>query len=362
MAQNSQFSSVSRLFIVAASIAIVVIAMQASASILNMVLMALFITILATPFLDWLQRRGLPGGVAVLVAILVVLGLSLAVVGLIGLSISRFPEKLPVYEARLDEISANLNGVLTGWGFEASELMAVDTFSPNALLRFIAGTLAQIGGLLGSALVILMVVAFMLLEVSGFGDKLQHVMGKTNNDTLERLVSFNHNIRKYIVARAWLGLASAIMDTLVLLFVGVDFALMWGVLAFFFGFIPSIGYWLSLIPPVLLALIQLGWQEALLVFLGYTIFNSIIDNIIGPKYMGDGANLAPVLVFLSLIFWAWILGPIGALLGVPLTLMVKQLILEGSAETRWLAELMSARISDKSASPTASKDTPVATG
>lgn len=226
MDQNLQFSSVSRMFIVAASIAIVVIAMQASASILNTVLMALFITILASPFLGWLQRRGLPGGVAVLVAILVVLVLSLAVVGLIGLSISQFPAKLPAYEARLGEISTNLNGVLAGWGLEASELMSVDAFSPNALLYFIANTLAQIGGLLGSALVILMVVAFMLLEVSGFGDKLQHVMGKTNSDILERLVSFNHNIRKYIVARAWLGLASAIMDTAVLLFVGVDFALM----------------------------------------------------------------------------------------------------------------------------------------
>jgi predicted PurR-regulated permease PerM len=121
---------------------------------------------------------------------------------------------------------------------------------------------------------------------------------------------------------------------------GVDFALLWGVIAFLFSYIPTIGFWFALIPPTLMALLQFGWQEALIVLIGYVIINTLVDNVISPKIMGSDLNISTLVVFLSLIVWGWILGGVGAILAVPLTLMV-MFILASFNGSRWLAVLMS---------------------
>jgi predicted PurR-regulated permease PerM len=137
-----------------------------------------------------------------------------------------------------------------------------------------------------------------------------------------------------------LGLLAATGDVILLLIMGVDFALLWGVIAFLFSYIPTIGFWFALIPPTLMALLQFGWQEALIVLIGYVIINTLVDNVISPKIMGSDLNMSTLVVFLSLIVWGWILGGVGAILAVPLTLMV-MFILASFHDSRWLAVLMS---------------------
>jgi predicted PurR-regulated permease PerM len=143
---------------------------------------------------------------------------------------------------------------------------------------------------------------------------------------------------------------SASGDTILLLIIGVDFAFLWGVLSFFLGFIPSIGFLLSLIPPMILAFLEFGWQAALAVLLGYWIINGIADNVIKPKFVGVGLNLSPMVVFLALVIWGWPLGLMGALLSIPLTMIVYRSILQPLDSTRWLANMMRYGVDDQSES------------
>jgi len=134
-----------------------------------------------------------------------------------------------------------------------------------------------------------------------------------------------------------------LVDTIFLLILGVDFALLWGLLAFLLGYIPSVGFWFALIPPFILALFEFGITKALIVLVGYILINGSVQNFLQPKMMGSGLNLSPLVVVISLFFWAWVLGPIGALLAVPMTIIVKEIFLEGFDDTRGLAGLMGSR-------------------
>jgi hypothetical protein len=125
--------------------------------------------------------------------------------------------------------------------------------------------------------------------------------------------------------RAVLGLIAAVLDYALLTVLGVDYALLWGVLSFLLSFVPNIGFTLSLIPPTLLALVESGWQEALIVFVGYQVINNVLDNVIGPRFVGREMKISALLSFLSVIFWAWVLGPTGAILAVPLTVLIRDL-------------------------------------
>jgi predicted PurR-regulated permease PerM len=140
-----------------------------------------------------------------------------------------------------------------------------------------------------------------------------------------RFLAFSSTVRGYMAVRSVLGLAAAVLDYLLLVAVGVDYALLWGVLAFLLSFVPNIGFALSMLPPMLLALLSGGWMSALIVFVGYEVINTVLDNVIGPRFVGRQMKISALLSFLSVLFWAWVLGPTGAILAVPLTVLVQDL-------------------------------------
>jgi predicted PurR-regulated permease PerM len=140
-----------------------------------------------------------------------------------------------------------------------------------------------------------------------------------------RFLAFSTTLRGYIGVRAVLGLAAALINYVVLLILGVDHALLWGVLSFLLSFVPNIGFTLSLVPPMLLALMEGGWVRALIVFITYQVVNTVIDNIIGPRFVGKQMQISALLSFLSVVCWTWVLGPTGAVLAVPLTVLVRDL-------------------------------------
>jgi predicted PurR-regulated permease PerM len=180
---------------------------------------------------------------------------------------------------------------------------------------------------------------FMLLDASGFSTRLR--MGlPPDNPVLAQVGKFTGDIRQYVWISTWINLLIGIINTVFLLILGVEFALLWGLLSFILGYIQGIGLWLALIPPFLLALLEFGWGKALLVLAGYVVINALIRNLVQPRFMGKGLDLSPLVVILSLFFWGWVLGPVGVLLSIPLTMMVKDIILESGDEARWLADLM----------------------
>ena len=191
--------------------------------------------------------------------------------------------------------------------------------------RSLLGASGAVAGALGNLVLTLFIFAFMLggmWEMERRASK----RARDHSPLAARFLAFSEVIRGYMGVRAVLGIVAALLDYLLLVVLGVDYALLWGVISFILSFVPNIGFTLSLAPPMLLALIDGGWQEALIVFVGYQLINNVIDNVIGPRYIGQQMQISALLSFLSVIFWAWVLGPTGAILAVPLTVLVRDLL------------------------------------
>ena len=178
----------------------------------------------------------------------------------------------------------------------------------------------------------------MLIEITGYETKLKQV-GKPLGGRTARLFEFRGEVRKFVSITALIGLITAISNLILLVILGVDYPVLWGVLSFLFSFIPAIGGILSFIPPALLALLEFGWVKTLIVIVGFAIINNVADNIIKPKLMKQGLDVSILLIFLSIIFWSWELGPLGAILAIPLTMFVKRLVTEISKENQTGSDL-----------------------
>ena len=158
---------------------------------------------------------------------------------------------------------------------------------------------------------------------------------------LKRFSTFGQSIRIYLVIKSWLGVMTALVQVILMWILGIDFAILWGVFSFLFNFVPNIGFYIGLIPPVIIAVIKLGITKTIILIFGYTLINNFFDILIAPHYLGKGLDLSILVGFLGLVFWTWMLGPIGAFLALPLTVMVKKLLLESLPDTQLLASLMS---------------------
>jgi AI-2 transport protein TqsA len=293
---------------------------RAVADLLNPLLLAGFLALLLQPLLNKLRPLG---GAAVAVIVLVVLLGGLALVGFIGVSLRQLALELPRYQNELRGLLASITRQLADRGINAAAYIESALTGPTVgrtVLR-ISGTVAS--GF-GNMVLTLFLFAFVLggmweLERRAKREALDH------SPAAERFMGFSTTIRNYMGVRAVLGLAAAVLNYVLLLVVGVDHALLWGVLSFLLSFVPNIGFLLSLVPPLLLTLLSKGWPSALIVLLGYVVINSVLDNVIGPRLVARQMKISPLLSFLSVLFWAWLLGPTGAILAVPLTVLIQQL-------------------------------------
>ena len=197
-------------------------------------------------------------------------------------------------------------------------------------------------GTISDIVLVIILIIFLLLEAFNAPAKLVREI-KSGNIYLERIFKVSKTLRSYVQFTTVVGLATGILDTIWFLLLGVDFAILWGILAFLLSYVPTIGFWLAAIPPTILALLESGPGTAALVFLGIILINGFAENVIKPKYMGEGVNLNPFMIIFSVFFWAAILGPLGAILGVPVTILFKETVLEADDQYRWIARLMSSR-------------------
>lgn len=339
MTDNARDGSLYRLMVGIAAAVIVIWGMQMAASFLSTVLLAIVLTISVTPLMIWLQRKGLPGWLAMLLTMGMVTVAFVMVVVLLGVSIAQLIDTLPEYQDEIEVVYANGEVLLARFGMDATDLLEIDLISPEAIVGAATRFLVSLTATLGSSVMLLLIMAFMLVEATGFPLKLRS--GLSRDSLLLRNASdFGADIRQYMFIATWTGLLAATLDVVLLLILGVPFAVMWGLTSFFLSFVPNIGFVLALIPPALLALLEYGWPTALLVVVGYVLINGAVDSVLKPRVMGGGLNLSPLVVTLSLIFWAWVLGALGAILAVPLTMMVKKLVLESNEGTRWVADLI----------------------
>jgi AI-2 transport protein TqsA len=328
----------SQLLLILATSVIIVAGMKAAESLIVPFLLAAFITIITTPPFLWLQKKGIPKIAAMLLIIFSFLIFIFLIGVLIGTSISDFTINLPVYEVKLKYQTEALIGWLIQNEFLKPDFNLIKIINPSSVLQFVGDALNQFSGLLADGFLILFTVIFMLLEISNLPLKIKKILPNPDQSMI-RVNTVYQKINKYIGIQSLISLGTGLLVYIFLLIVGVDYPLLWGVLAFVLSFVPTIGSIISLIPPVLLTIIQLGFVEAIIVLAGFIVINTLMANIIGPKFMGKGLGLSTLVVFISLIFWGWVLGPIGMLLSVPLTITIK-IALDSSDETRWLSVLL----------------------
>jgi AI-2 transport protein TqsA len=308
----------------AAALVIIIAGLKIAAGLVNQILLAFLITMCITPLPEWLIRKGIPKGLSILISVLVILVGGFTITALLANSISSVLDSIPEYQEKLSVFYKDLQGFAESQNLNISELINKANVSPEKLLGFAGKFLTGLTGIISSSFVIAMLVAFMIIELITYSTDLRK--GKRDESLyLQWLTGMGGSLRKYVNITALTGVITAVLNFILLLILGVDFPFLWAFLSFLMNFIPNIGFIISFIPPALLALIMLGGWQALAVFIGFWLINALVENVVRPIFMKESLNISLVTTFLSLIIWGWILGMTGAILGVPLTMVVMKL-------------------------------------
>lgn len=338
MEKFDSFSSAARAILVGAAIVVLIAGLKSSNDIVSPLLMAIFISIVCTPSLFWLRSRGLPTAIA-LIVILVVIGLlGAAVFGLIANSIDQFSDSIPRYKQNLNLLYEQLRATILRWGYSLPADGLADKLNPSSLIKLLNYMLNGLSNILADGLIVFLAVLFILAEVAALPDKLRNAL-KSPDESMKRLQSFTSKVIHYLALKAATSALTALCVVVILWVLEIDYIFLWAILAFFLNFIPYVGSVLAGLPPVLLALIDHGLTTALWVTTGYIAINIIVGNIVETRLMGDGLNLSSFVVFVSLIFWGWVLGPAGMFLSIPLTMLIT-IALESGENSKRIALLM----------------------
>lgn len=321
-----------------AAIVIILAGLKTAAPIVAQFLMALFIAVITTPAISWMEKRKIPRALAITLMLIAILLLVYFVVYLIGDSIESFRENKQLYATKFQAQLSSLQNWLISSGLPAQNF---DIAALPKKLDFMALISRAVGGLtviFGDFFMIFLAVAFILGEAASFSDKFARAFSNSH----AKIVHVNRaleKIRHYLKIKTATSALTGMLIYLSLLIIGVDYAFLWGVLAFFLNFIPTIGSIIAAVPALLLALVQLGPIAMLWTVISFFVVNNLVGNFLEPKFMGKLLGLSTFIVFLSLIFWGWIFGPVGMFLSVPLTMSIK-IALETKEDTRWLAILL----------------------
>ena len=334
MEHKKSYSPIGTFLILTAAFVVVVAGMKSAQALVVPFVFSIFVSVISAPPLFWLTSRKVPTGVAIGILLCALVFISLLIGALVGTSIQDFSEAAPEYQEKLSVATEKFIHKLESSGIDLPDRQLKDYLNPGAALKLTANAFTELSGLLGDAFLILLTVAFMLVEASSFSKKINAIGGAS-----QAVEKFSESLKSYFAIKTLMSLVTAFFIWVVLIAFGVDFSLLWALLAFLLNFIPTIGSIIAAIPAVLLALIQIGPVAAGIILLNYILVNTVVGNIIEPKYMGKGLGLSALVVFLSLVFWGWVWGPIGMLLSVPLTVVVK-IALESFEESRHLAVML----------------------
>jgi len=344
MEDNSQeptnILSASKIMLFLASFVVVVFGMREASAIITPIVIAFIVAILFTPLHSWLIDRGLPRWFALVIVMLIILLVVSAMVSITVVSITQFINRVPEYSDSLQGLIDDFLTFIETLPIDTSNIWNFEMFDMSQILNVSGSILGGVADTFSNWFILFLLIAMMLADFAYLPQKFQ-IMFKNN----KQILAFSElilSIRRYLSITTSTGLVIGLLNAVLLMSLGVDFAVLWGILGFLMNFIPSVGIIISFIPPTILALLEFGWQSAIISAVGIIVINFVIENVVKPRIMEEDLNISPLFVLISLTLWTYVLGAIGTILAVPLTLIATKMLLEVSDETQWLAILITA--------------------
>ncbi|MDH6282426.1 AI-2E family transporter [Prescottella agglutinans] len=331
-----------------AGVVVSIAGIKVFAGILGPVFLALMLTIAVQPIQSWAQRRGLPKWVGMAGALIVVNLILLGLIGALVLSAAQLATELPQYAGTVDDLLDGLRSTLANMGVNSDQIHnALSGIDVGKVVTFLESILQSLLGVFSNLFFVLALLLFMAFDGMAMGEKMR-IIARARPEISYALSTFAHGTRKYLVVSTVFGLIVAVFDGGALWLMGVPLPVLWALLSFITNYIPNIGFVIGLIPPALLALLEGGPGLMVWVIVVYCVINFVIQSIIQPKFVGDAVGISVTMTFLSLVFWTWVLGALGALLAIPLTLLVKAMLLDIDPSTRWVNVLIGEKAPDES--------------
>jgi predicted PurR-regulated permease PerM len=309
--------------------------LAAISSVSGPVLFSLVLTITVQPVRIALEKRGVPRGVATVSVILAVFGLLLGFMAALFLALGQFASLLPQFGPQLQEFAASVGTVLEKIGFGPDQVKdIVEGFDPSAILDLISGFLGGIGGLVFWLVTVLTTLLLMAMDGS-YLPALLRQLRPTRTALVDAVGIFAHGVRRYMAVTTGLGIVQGLFNWFALALLGVPGAALWGMLSFLCSFIPNIGYFIAIIPPIVFGALVGGWQTVIWVIVIYGVINALVQSVVQPRIVGNAVLLNQTITFVSVLFWAIVLGPIGAIIAIPMTLLVRMLLIDSDPKAKW---------------------------
>ena len=319
-----------------------ILALRELAALVLPVILGLLIALVAWPMVGALEARGARRGLALATTIAVVLAVIVVAAGVVAVSFGELVVKVPLYETRLSAAFGSLHEQLTRLGIAADPGAITAILSADRVFAVAAPLASAVSEAGGSMLVVAFTLIYALAGGAALGSRATATLGEAH-PLMRGMATFAIDVRRYLLVRTGLGLFAAVLSLALLSALGVPLAVLWAILVFFASFVPNVGAVIAVVPPTILAFLDGGLGEAAVVITGYAVINFVQDQFLQPVVMGNELNLSPLVVFVALILWTWVLGPVGALLAVPLTLGLVS-VLEAFPSTRGVATLFRDRI------------------
>jgi AI-2 transport protein TqsA len=317
---------------------------RAAAGIVAPAMLALVLTIAVLPVGTWARRHRWPGWLGTLAALVAAYAiLAVMLLGTIACLI-RLAAILPSYTDDAKQLTDKVHDVLSGLGLGTDLTQeGLSTLDPGRVADVLTSLLSGIFGAVGGLFFLITVMFFFVVAVPGFRPRVAWLR-RTKPQLAGSLATFVNNTQRYLVITALFGAIVGVLDAGALWLIGVPLPLVWGLFSFITNFIPNIGFVIGIIPPALLALLDSGWQDMVLVLVVYSLLNVTIQTFIQPRFVGNSVGLSAELTFLSLVVWTFLLGPLGAILAVPMTLLLRAFFIDADPRTAWAAPLIDAQV------------------
>ncbi len=342
---NALSSSISptpfaRFVLLVAGLVVVIAGMKAANSLLNALFLGILLTTVCIPLKRAFQKRGMKPFAAFALTFLISILVGVGVVLFILISIVQVIGQLPQYEASLNAIVSSVRQQLMTWGLDPNALLDIGVVPVETLFSVIRQAFSSIFSAISLVVLAYLFLLYLLWESDDIARRASIAAGE-NNLFVIKTTQFIVSSQRYIVSRTVLGAVIAVLQTALMLVMGVDFALLWGFLSLICNYIPNVGFIIGIIPPAAILFLEQGlWPTVIFITL-YTVINNVVENFITPRYIGTQVNLSPLFTFSAVIFWTFVLGPMGAILGVPITLFIKQVLIETDFSMSSISALMS---------------------
>jgi AI-2 transport protein TqsA len=324
------------LLVGAAAATVAVAGLKAIAWLVAPVFLALVVVIALTPVQRWLRRIGAPSWLATAVLLLLVWSVLLSFVALLVLSVAQMAALLPDYTGRAEVLINQVVNDLNDAGIVSGQLSdLVNQIDYSQLVGVATGLLSRLTDAASTLILLLTALVFVAIESSGFGRRIA-LVGAERPHLPVALTLFTQGTRSYLLVSTVFGAIVAVGDWVALSIIGIPAAGIWGLLAFVTNYVPNIGFVLGVVPPALLGLLAGGWGELVAVVVVYSLLNFVVQTLIQPRFVGDSVGLSMTVTFVALLFWGWVMGALGALLAIPLTLLVKVMLVDLDPRGHWL--------------------------